>query len=151
TAGLAALVQHTGCKVVAPKAGLDVVQSTCPAGTKILTEEDLEKKGWFEVRALPLGGRGRAPLAHKVRWAHKTVLFSGHIPVKHGIRGTANLLREVAGPGGTPGGSLKSLGDLKGVRPALWLPAVPVHGQNANLYGRDWEEVLEQNRSLFLR
>jgi hypothetical protein len=34
------------------------------------------------------------------------------------------------------------------VTPDLWLPAVPVHGQNANLYDRDWENVLGQNRQL---
>jgi hypothetical protein len=41
------------------------------------------------------------------------------------------------------------LAALAGVAPDLWLPAVPVHGQNANLYDDDWARVLEQNRQLF--
>src|SRR5207302_1585540 len=80
TAGLDALVRSTGCKVVAPRAGLDAVRPMCPDGTEILTEEGLEKAGWFKVRAIPLAGRGRAPLAYRVRWSNKTVLLSGRIP-----------------------------------------------------------------------
>ena len=44
---------------------------------------------------------------------------------------------------------LRALDRLAEVTPDLWLPAVPVHGQNANLYDRDWDKVLEQNRMFF--
>jgi len=151
TAGLDALVRSTGCKVVAPKAALDAVRSMCPDGTEILTEEGLEKTGWFNVRAIPLAGRGRAPLAYRVRWNNKTVLLSGRIPVKQSVLSSARLRSELSGPGGNRGDYVKSLDRLKGVNPDLWLPGVPIHGQNANLYDREWEDVLDQNMYLVVR
>jgi glyoxylase-like metal-dependent hydrolase (beta-lactamase superfamily II) len=151
TAGLATLVRRTGCKVVAPSAGLDHVRGMCPAGTEILTEKSLEKQGWFAVRALPLRGRGLAPMAYRVRWANKTVLLSGGIPVKLSIPASAQLLTEVKDVSGNRREYLKSLDELRGVNPHLWLPAVPIYGQNANLYDRAWEEILQENAYLFLR
>jgi glyoxylase-like metal-dependent hydrolase (beta-lactamase superfamily II) len=150
TGGLAALAAGTGCKVVAPKAGLEEVRRRCPSGAELLTEEDLEKGDWFEAKAVPLGGRGLAPLAYRVRWAGKTVLLSGRIPVKPG---DPSVVRRLAGAVGGPGGSvekyLKSLARLAEVRPDVWLPAEPVHGQNANVYDDEWGKVLAQNRQLF--
>jgi hypothetical protein len=146
TAGLDALVRHAGCSVVAPKAGLEEVRRLCPAGTKLLTEEDLTGAGWFEVEAIPLGGRGVAPLAYRLRWAGKTVLVSGRIPVKAAVPALEELTRDVGRPGGSVADYLKSLERLGRVKPDLWLPAVPIYGQNANLYDRAWAEVLEDNR-----
>src|SRR5207249_6887596 len=121
TAGLAALVRSTGCKVVAPRGGLDAVRRMCPTGTEILTQEDLEKNGWFKVRAIPLGGRGLAPVAYRVRWAGKTVLLSGRIPVKSSIPSSAQLVSEVSGSGGNREDYLRSLNELRGMPPDLWL------------------------------
>jgi glyoxylase-like metal-dependent hydrolase (beta-lactamase superfamily II) len=151
TAGLAALVQSTGCQVVAPKAGLQRVRRLCPQGSKVLTDEDLAKSSWFEVRAIPLGGRGVAPLAYQVRWAGKTVLLSGRILVKPSVAAAEDLTAEVTGPGGSSERYLKALGRLAEVNPDLWLPSLPVNGQNANVYDRDWDKVLSENRQLVLR
>jgi glyoxylase-like metal-dependent hydrolase (beta-lactamase superfamily II) len=148
TAGLAAVVGRTGCNVFAPRAGLDAVRKACPEQTEPLTEADLEKSGWFEVQAIPLHGRGQAPVAYQVRWAGKTVLFSGRLPVKLTAPTVEQLLRELAGPEGRPAEYAASLDRLANVSPDLWLPAVPIHGQNANLYDRDWATVLGQNRQL---
>jgi metallo-beta-lactamase class B len=148
TAGLAALVGRTGCQVVAPKGGVEEVRSRCPAGTKILTEEELEKANWFEVRALPLGGRGLAPVAYELHWTGKTVLVSGRLPVKASVPALEELLRDVPQSAEGVTGFRKSLERLAQARPALWLPAVPVHGQNANLYDLEWEKILETNRRL---
>jgi glyoxylase-like metal-dependent hydrolase (beta-lactamase superfamily II) len=149
TAGLAALVRHTGCRVVVSGEGVKAVRHLCPDGTEVLSEEGLEKSGWFELDTVPLGGRGRAPLAYRLRWGGKTVLLSGRIPVKPSGPSLEQLHREVTGLGGSPAEYTKSLDRLAKVNPDLWLPAVPVHGQNANLYDRDWEEILERNRQLF--
>jgi metallo-beta-lactamase class B len=148
TAGLTALVQATGCQVVAPRAGLEEVRRLCPAGTRVVTEEDLEKSGWFEVHPIALEGRGLAPLAYEVRWAGKTVLISGRIPMKLNTPTADDLWREIRGAGGSVEQYVKSLERLEQVNPNLWLPAVPVHGQNANLYDRAWASVLAQNRQL---
>jgi glyoxylase-like metal-dependent hydrolase (beta-lactamase superfamily II) len=146
TAGLAALVQNSGCQVVAPRAGLEKIRRLGVPETALLTEDDLEKGGWLQVRVIPLSGRGQAPLAYQVRWAGKTILFSGRIPVKLAATATARLLRAVNGPDGDRPEYLRSLQRLAEVRPDLWLPAVPVHGQNANLYDDDWSQVLAENR-----
>ncbi len=146
TAGLSALVKRTGCAVVSAKAALDRVRRLCPPGTRLLTEDELEKSGWLDVRVTPLEGRGLAPLAYEVRWAGKTVLFSGRIPVKVSIPTVEPLLREIMVSGEGAAGYLRSLDRLGQIKPALWLPAVPVHGQNANLYDQEWAKVLEQNR-----
>jgi hypothetical protein len=57
-------------------------------------------------------------------------------------------MREFFGPGDRAAEYLKALETLATVKPDLWLPAVPVHGQNANLYDRDWEDVLAENRQM---
>jgi len=149
TKGLAAIVRDTGCKVVAPKAGLETVRRLCPTGTEILTEQDLEKKGWLDVRSIALAGIGVAPTAYQLRWAGKTVLFSGRIPVKLSAESMQQLLSEIRG--GNRDSYLKSLDHLAPSKPDLWLPAIPIHGQNANLYDRDWTDVIEKNRELLSR
>jgi hypothetical protein len=147
TSGLEALVRrYSGFAVVVGKAGADAVSRLCPAGTAILDLEGLKTRGWFDVSSLSLGGRGLAPAAYRVEWAEKTVLFSGRIPVKPSVPGMEELIREVTGPGGSLPAYRQALDQLENVDPALWLPAVPVHGQNANLYDRDWAKVIEQNR-----
>jgi glyoxylase-like metal-dependent hydrolase (beta-lactamase superfamily II) len=148
TGGLPDLVRKTGCQVVAPEAGLKTIQELCPAGTVILTEKDLEKREWFEVRTISLRGRGVAPVAYQLRWAGKVVLFSGRIPVKPSLEATNELMQEFSANHETRGGYLKSLQELALVKPDLWLPAVPSNGQNANLYDRDWEQILGYNKSL---
>jgi glyoxylase-like metal-dependent hydrolase (beta-lactamase superfamily II) len=147
TAGLAAVVKRFGCTVVSPTHALDRVRSLCLPGTRILTEHDLEKSGWLDVRVIPLEGRGVAPLAYEVRWAGKTVLFSGRIPEKLSSLSFEQLLRDVLVSGEGVSGYLRSLKRLEQIKTDLWLPAVPVHGQNANLYDQEWAKVLEQNRS----
>ena len=80
-----------------------------------------------------------------MRWAGKTVLLSGRIPVKLSASTVELLLRKVMDPGGGAEQYVESLDRLAQVNPDLWLPAVPVHGQNANLYDRDWGKILAQN------
>lgn len=150
TGGLAAVVKDAGCKVVAPTAAHDAVRKLVPEGTAIVGEADLEAAGWFDVRMISLMGRGVSPAAYKLRWAGKTVLVSGRIPTKVSNPAAEQLMRDVTGPGRNPREYLIALDRLREVAPDLWLPAVPVHGQNANLYDFDWVEVLESNRGLFL-
>ena len=150
--GLASLVKATSCRVYAPTEDVEAVRRVCPAGTVVATADDLEKAGAFDVTAIPLRGLGQSPTVYRLRWKEKTVLVSGRIPGKLENGEIAmTLLREVSA---SPGGAEKyqsSLDRLAQEKPDLWLPAVPVHGQNANLYDRDWENVLERNRELFNR
>jgi glyoxylase-like metal-dependent hydrolase (beta-lactamase superfamily II) len=148
TGGLAALVRNTGCKVVAPEAGLQTIKDLCPAGTVILTDNDLEKRKWFDVRAISLQGRGVAPVAYQLSWAGKVVLFTGRIPIKPSLDATNELMQEISAHHEVRGAYAKSLNELASLKPDLWLPAVPSNGQNANLYDRDWEQILSYNKSL---
>lgn len=148
TAGLPALVQSTHCSVVAPEAGLAAVRQICPDGTTIISAAELAKLNWFEVSVIRLRGRGIAPQAFNIRWAGKTVLVSGRIPVKMSQETLLQLMQEFIGPGDRTADYLKSVESLRRIEPGLWLPAVPVHGQNANLYDRDWEDVLTENRQI---
>jgi hypothetical protein len=147
--GLEALVKEHRCTVVAPDAGLDAVRQACPAVAKIIGAEEFETRGWLDVKAIALAGRGLTPVAYQIRWASKTVLISGRIPTKLGVPSVEQLLRDVGGPGGNALEYRKSLERLREVSPDLWLPAFSVHGQNANLYDREWQEVLDANRDAF--
>jgi glyoxylase-like metal-dependent hydrolase (beta-lactamase superfamily II) len=149
TAGLAELARKTRCKVVAPKAGLEDVRKMCPAETEVVSADDLAKVLGSEARAIPLAGRGQAPVAYHLKLAGKNVLVSGRIPIKHETQVTIDLLRDVAGNADRRDAYLNSLRELRAITPDLWLPAVPVHGQNANLYDQEWAEVLAQNAQMF--
>jgi glyoxylase-like metal-dependent hydrolase (beta-lactamase superfamily II) len=148
TAGLPALVQNTHCAVIAPDAGMETVRALCPDGTKIISAGELATLHWFDARVMPLRGRGVAPQAFVIKLPGKTVLVSGRIPVKISQQTALPLMREFFGPGDRAAEYLKALETLATVKPDLWLPAVPVHGQNANLYDRDWEDVLAENRQM---
>jgi glyoxylase-like metal-dependent hydrolase (beta-lactamase superfamily II) len=147
SAGMEALVQSTGCQVVAPAEAFTDIQRRCPKDTRVLTGQELEKRSWFDVKVIQLDGRGQAPVAYQVHWAGKIILFSGRIPVKLNALTGPQFMREVNGSRIKP--YIESLSRLAQVKPDLWLPAVPVHGQNANLYGQDWAKVLTQNRRAF--
>jgi glyoxylase-like metal-dependent hydrolase (beta-lactamase superfamily II) len=148
TAGLAPLVRDSSCTVVAPEGGLEAVRRRCPPGTRLAAAEELGNSGWFEVRVLPLEGTGVAAVAYQVRWAGKTVLVSGRIPVKLTDATPERLLGAVTGPGGSADQYRATLGRLAEAKPDLWLSAVPVHGQNAFLYDDDWSRLLGQHRQL---
>jgi len=150
-AGLTGLVRQTGCRVVAPKAALEDIRRMCPAGTDVLGHDELAARGWFDVKVLALGGRGAAPVAYDFRWTEKNVLVSGRIPVKPSEPSLGELQADMARADGDVAEYLSSLRALARLRPDLWLPAVPVHGQNANLYDHDWESVLDVNRRALTR
>jgi glyoxylase-like metal-dependent hydrolase (beta-lactamase superfamily II) len=148
TAGLAELIEKTHAQVVASTPGLPSIRESCPVGTVFLSADDLPGKGWFDVKPIPLRGRGLAPIAYQLPWREKTILLSGRIP----ITGTRPVVRKLfddflAGRGNALdyADSVKQLGTLK---PDLWLPASPTDGQNANLYGSEWEDIIAANRNL---
>jgi glyoxylase-like metal-dependent hydrolase (beta-lactamase superfamily II) len=147
TQGLAVLVRATGCEVAAPRAGLDVVRERCPPGTVVRPVEDLGGDG-PALSVLPLEGRGRAPVAYHFAWHGAKVLLSGRIPVKPAAPALESLRLEV---GGAAAAYLRSLDKLAKVRPNLWLPAVPIHGQNANVYDDQWLKTLGANQNVFRR
>jgi metallo-beta-lactamase class B len=145
TAGLGTLVEKTRCKVVVSKAGFPAVKKVCPAGTVILSEEELQGNDWFPVEAVPLQGRGLTAMAYQIQWQGKKVLISGRMPTKMGPQVREEMAKALSEPGGNARQYQESLDKLAGWNPDIWLPSVPINGQNANLYGNDWANTITQN------
>jgi glyoxylase-like metal-dependent hydrolase (beta-lactamase superfamily II) len=145
TAGLTALVDQCHTQVIAAYEGIEALREMCPKGTVFIAAEDLSTTGWFPGTFVSLGGRGLSPMGYRLEWAGKTVLFSGHIPVKLDHEQTEELAADLGQSVTDLRAYFATLTRLQGVRPRLWLPAVPTHGQNANLYDADWDRVIEEN------
>ncbi len=151
SSGLAEVVRQTKCRVVVPKAAMNLFRQRFSEETHWLTEEELTSIGGFPIRAIPIAGPHGASLAYLIRADEKSILISGHIPVWPSISAIEKLHRL---PDSRPGGVteyLQSLGTFSNLRPDLWLPAIPIQGRNANLYDTEWQEILEQNRQALLR
>ncbi len=151
TAGLTELVRESGCRVVVAKAGVEAVRRRCPTGTGVEDAEVFIRDSGLEGKAIPLAGRGVAPLAYSLKWAGKSILVSGRMPIKVQARNApeaVKLVDALRAPGGDIKQYLQSLDRLAEVTPDVWLPAVPVLGQNANLYDDDWAVELARNRQL---
>ena len=96
-------------------------------------------------RVDPGAGRGLAPAAYELNWAGKKVLLSGKIPQVITQETGQELIGELMGPGGDVGGYSGSIYELRERKPDLWLPARAVNEQNANLYDRTWQVMIEDN------
>jgi hypothetical protein len=110
--------------------------------------DELSAKEWFTVNTVALSGRGLAPVAYQLSWADRTVLFSGRLPIKRQSSAVDSLFQEFSEVPASHKDYADSLDRLAGLKPDLWLPGAPVDGQNANLYGPEWEEIIEANRQL---
>lgn len=140
-AGLDALVEATGCRVVAAESHHDDIHRLCPEAVVVLPEASVAADGWLPLQPISVTGFGPERMAWQIAWADKTVAVTGKIPLKLTEDNAAELRKQTFDP---KAWSL-SLDCLRQIRPALWLPAVPVHGQSANLYGDDWKQVIREN------
>ncbi len=145
TAGLDELVKKWHPTVVTSPEGVERFKELCPSGTDLLSSSELAGKGWFEVKPIPLQGRGFAPLAYEVAWAGKTVLFSGRVPVKINQESGEKLIADLTSGQGDVRAYLASITRLARLKPGVWLPAIPTDGQNANLYDSDWDREIEDH------
>ncbi len=145
TAGLRELVEQGHAQVVGSPRGLNAIRESCPAGTVFLPAEELANRGWFKVKPTSLRGRGLAPTAYLLSWAGKKVLFSGRIPIRVKDDTWAVLVPEISESREAAPDYLISVNRLGDARPDLWLPAVATDGRNANLYDREWEEIIADN------
>jgi glyoxylase-like metal-dependent hydrolase (beta-lactamase superfamily II) len=148
--GLVDVVKVHKCRVMAPKSAVDQIRSLCPPGTHIVDEGSLGEIGWFDGQAIALSGRGLAPLAYLLRWKGKNVLVSGSLPIKPNNLTIEQLRLDLQKPSASIEKYRQSLNRLQSLRPDLWLPAVPVNGQNANLYDNAWKKILDDNRRMLL-
>jgi glyoxylase-like metal-dependent hydrolase (beta-lactamase superfamily II) len=156
TAGLKKLLEECRAQVFVAAAGVARIRALCPAGTVIHAAEDLPGLGWFQGASVPLWVRGLAQAAYRIPWAGKTVLFSGRIPILLRQETDALLFSTLSKSRDDTLDYLISVNLLAEPAPDLWLPAVAVDGQNADLYDHEWQQIIADNyrvgyRSLNLR
>jgi glyoxylase-like metal-dependent hydrolase (beta-lactamase superfamily II) len=146
TSALKELLEKDHPRVIAASAGFPRLRESFPAGTDFLPAEELAGQRWFPVAIVTVAGRGPAPVAYRLNWHGKTVLVSGRIPVKISQEAGQALIADLTHPPGDVRGYFSTLTRLHdGASPDLWLPAIPTHGQNANLYGGQWSREIEEN------
>jgi glyoxylase-like metal-dependent hydrolase (beta-lactamase superfamily II) len=147
-AGLAALLDRSPARVVAPAGGVDAVRAACPRGTEVLPSEGLAAAGWPDITPLPLRGRGLHPTAYLARRGGKAVLLSDRIPILSDPDAVERLTADLSSSRDDAIEYLGSIHTLEGLAPDLWLPSIPSEGQNANLYDDQWAEIIAENYRL---
>jgi glyoxylase-like metal-dependent hydrolase (beta-lactamase superfamily II) len=148
TTGLGALVSAFHPRIVAGTVGEAALRDADIGDATIVAAEDLPRQGWLEVVPIPLSGRGVAPVAYRLEWGGRAVLFTGPFLAKPTGPAVDELLAELSRTGASRARYLAALDDLAAASPDLWLPAVPSYAQNANLYDEEWAEILARTREL---
>ncbi|MBI1310198.1 MBL fold metallo-hydrolase [bacterium] len=141
-AGLSSVVNATGCRIIAAESARADVERLCANAAFTLSEDLPEQLAWLNLERIPVLGFGSERSAWLLNREGKRILFSGLAPL---LVPSDPANDWYLTPLDLPEG-LRSLHRLAGTRPQIWLPARPNHGQNANLYGRDWTDTLNQSR-----
>ena len=128
--------------VAGSASGLDLIKACCPGGTVVIPADDLAKRGWLNLISIPLRGPDSTSTAYLITWSGKPVLVSGRIPFRVTSQTWSERFPQISRSRAAAADFLNSVSRLESSRPALWLPAVPTDGRNANLYGSDWDEII---------
>jgi len=142
TAGLVPLVEKYSLPIVVAESDQGEIRERCPDATLLSSTEANEWLSWLQLEPLPIRGFGRTRTAYTTTWKGKSILLSGRTPLKISVE----IIQELEEMQFDPHRFLPSLRRLQLAQPDLWLPSKPLHGQNANLYGADWEEIIRENR-----
>lgn len=136
------LAQTSGCQIIAGPKALEEIQKIAPDADLLRPEDVAKKYEWFEPQLIPIEGFGRTTVAYQLDWNGKRILLTGKIPLKF----TRETQQDLNATSFDVSRFADSLSRMRIISPDVWLPARPVHGQNANLYDRDWHEVLRDTR-----
>lgn len=156
TAGLRALVEHCRPEVVVAPGGVQRIRELCPAGTVLLSAEALRARGSIDLTPVYLRSRMTAPTAYRLNLSGKTILFSGRLPIKPrdkpeyerlqvGDKPRQVLFEALGRSREATLDFLFSVNRLGEIQPDLWLPSVPIDGQNANIYDDEWKTLIGYN------
>jgi len=141
--GLKSIVERWHCRVVAAPTTTEAARASCASDTGIVSSDDFSTLGFGEaLSAITLRGGGAA---YRLNRAGKVVLFSGPIPVQFGEEMIANLKASPTPLRDDTMDAMLSIYRLSSASPDLWLPSNPWHGQNANLYGNEWTDLISAN------
>jgi glyoxylase-like metal-dependent hydrolase (beta-lactamase superfamily II) len=151
TAGLKSLFDAHHPRVIAGRTDTRMIEETCGAGAVVLTPDALARQNWFDVTPIPLPARGPAAVAYQIRLGGKSVLFGGTIPNQTNEKTVAETFSLITKSKDATLDYLVALYRLAGLKPDLWLPAVAVDGQNANLYDSEWQDLIAYNYRLGYR
>jgi hypothetical protein len=148
--------------VVVPRGALESMRDV--GVENAISDRDFDDITPFPIETIRLEGIRRQSLAYHFAVGSKQVLVTPRVPRnitlfwanRHSGRTTSsplqpqtrNLISELReSPSGCKG-YRDSLNRLNKIRPNIWLPAMPLTGQNANLYDNHWETIIETNREL---
>ena len=140
--GLKKLVEDTQASVYVAEADMELIRSLCPSGTAVLSTKDLDKSQLPAVTPVELGRSGTTLIAYVMESSGKTILISSTIPTGGNRTMVGELISRSGESSLTPSDFVNVLRQLLQIGPDLWLPAVTVNGQNANLYDEEWKSVL---------
>ena len=151
TAGLNSLFDAHHPQIVADQGHARVIGALCGTGAVVVPAGELAHQAWFDVTAIPLPAGGPAAVAYQVRLGGKAVLFGGTVPVQTREETVAETFASISKSKGATLDFLIAVYRLGELKPELWLPAVAVDGQNANLYDREWRDLIAYNYRLGYR
>ena len=132
---------------MAPVVESNRIHELSPQAQQIISPSDVPSQNWFPVQVVQFNDPGEA-LAYLISCDSKNVLVSGKIPITitdGNVHQLSNALHQSADG---PREYERSLHMLQQLRPNLWLTTRPKYGQNANIYGSEWKDVIEANLNL---
>ncbi len=135
-----------------------ILGSLRASGFDAISHEELDAILTFSIEAIPLG----ESLGYAFLRGAKQVLLTPKAPrniilvwtnrqngrkTLSGLQPQQNdLLDELAASPAAAQSYKESLHQLSKFSPDIWLPAMALTGQNANLYDEDWQTIIESNQ-----
>ncbi len=147
-AGLSQLVAEFKCRVVAPSRAIEQLRPLLPTDSQFVAVEELGENNWLPAKAIEVAGLGVSPVCYELEWRDKSVLITGRIPRKITEESVMTLARELTADGSDAVAYLASINTLGKLRPDVWLPAIPLQDQNANLYESQWHDMIDDHRAI---
>ncbi|WP_442507712.1 MBL fold metallo-hydrolase [Novipirellula sp. SH528] len=152
-------------QVVTPQLPVTSVDSS---STKVhLYKEDSKQIADVAIDTLSISHLGEPALAFTFSVDKKQVLVTPSVPRNIGLwwvtrkngrvkrsfiqPQTLELKRELTASPTQAADYLNSLEKLSEITPDVWLPTLPLTGQNANLYDNEWSNIIEANRDITLQ
>ena len=140
--GLKEFVDVSHASVFVAEADMEFIRSHCASGTVVLSTSELNKSQFPGITPLELGRSTTTFMAYLLQLSGKTILISSTIPTGGNRKLVGELISRSGDSGLTPSDFVNVLRRLHQLDPDLWLPAVSLNGQNANLYDEEWKSVL---------